>query len=86
MTFLALLKDCGTCVCHDCDYSVTFFRVLVVLMCLQENSQTYMLIRKSFNKESAKPLKKVTKISTVYEVLSKKPTSKKCFLEIHKLL
>ena len=41
---------------------------------------------KLFNKESTTPLKKVTKISTVCEVLSKKPTSKKCFLEIHKLL
>ena len=32
-----------------------------------------------FNKESTSPLKKVTKISTVCKVLSKKPTSKKCF-------
>ena len=41
---------------------------------------------KLFNKESTTPLKKVTKISTVCEVLSKKPKSKKCFLKIHKLL
>ena len=37
---------------------------------------------KLFNKETTMPLKKVTKISTVCKVLSKKPTSKKCFLEI----
>ena len=41
---------------------------------------------KLYNKESTTPLKKVTKILTVCEVLNKKPTSKKCLPEIHKLL
>ena len=39
-----------------------------------------------FNKESTSSLKKVRKISIVCKALSKKPTSKKWFLEIHKLL
>ena len=38
------------------------------------------------NKESTTPLKKVTKISTFCEVLSKTPISKKCFSKKHKLL
>ena len=41
---------------------------------------------KLFNKESTAPLKKVTKISTVCQVLNKQPTQKKCLSEVHKLL
>ena len=56
-------------------------------MTLQKNLQTYMFILSyTYNKESKTPLKKVTKISTVCEVLNKKPTSKKCLPEILKLL
>ena len=39
-----------------------------------------------FNKENTTPLKKVTKLSTVCGVLNEKPSSKKCFSEMNKLL
>ena len=64
--------------CHDFDYNV-------INVFTEELADLHAHI-KLFNKESTTPLKKVKKVSTVCEVLSKKPTSKKCFLEIRKLL
>ena len=40
----------------------------------------------NYLRESTMALKKITKISTVCKVFSKKPTNKKCLSEIHKLL
>ena len=72
-------------VLHDCDYNVTFKSLVRFDVFTEELADLHAYI-KLFNKESTTPLKKVTKISTVCDVLSKKPTSKKSFLEIRKLL
>ena len=61
------------------------FKSLVCFDALAEELADLNVHIKLYNKESIMPLKKVTKISTVCEVLNKKPTSKKCLLEMHKL-
>ena len=62
------------------------FKSLVCFDALAEELADLHVHIKLYNKESNTPLKKVTKISSVCEILNKKPTSKKCLPEIHKLL
>ena len=62
------------------------FKSLVCFNALAEELADLHVYIKLYNKESNTPLKKVTKISTVCEILNKKPTSKKYLPEIHKLL
>ena len=62
------------------------FKSLVYFDALAEELADLHFHIKLYNKESNTPLKKVTKITSVCEILNKKPTSKKCLSEIHKLL
>eukprot|EP00112_Aurelia_sp_Birch-Aquarium-sp1_P002162 Seg1233.3 transcript_id=Seg1233.3/GoldUCD/mRNA.D3Y31 product="hypothetical protein" protein_id=Seg1233.3/GoldUCD/D3Y31 len=41
---------------------------------------------KLFNKESDVPIRRITKVSTISEILNKKPASKECLPQIHQLL
>ena len=59
------------------DYNI--LRILFVLMRLQKNLQTYMFILSYLTKKVPMPPKKVTKISTVCEVLKKYRQTRNAF-------
>ena len=83
MTFL----DCGTYVCHNCDYNVTFFKSLVYFDMFTKELADLDVHIKLFNRESTTPVEKSNKdINSSLRSFKQKLTGKKCLLEIHKLL